>query len=100
MFSLSAPAPPPVTLDPHLVVLVRNPPDGRDFGALEVTFRTPDGAEVARSKQPVQVEPGKFGRQLVKAELTWDDYGTIEAHCVMDGNPAVVVPLTLLPPAP
>ena len=99
MFSLPAPGPVPVTLDPHLIVLVRNPTDGAAFGALEVTFQTPDGKEVGRAKQPVQVEPGKFGRQLVKAELTWDDYGTIEAHCRMDGKPAVVVPLTLLPPA-
>ncbi len=97
-FSLPAPAPPPVTLDPHLIDLVRNPPDGRDLGALEVVFRTPDGTEVARARQPVQVEPGKFGRQLVKAELTWDDYGTIEAHCTLDGHEPIVVPLTLLPP--
>ena len=99
MFSLPAPGPVPVTLDPHLIVLVRNPPDGAAFGALDVTFQTPDGKEVGRSRQPVQVEPGKFGRQLVKAELTWDDYGTIEAHCRMDDKPPVVVPLTLLPPA-
>ena len=98
MFSLPAPGPLPVTLDPHLVVLVRNPADGRDFGALEVVFQRPDGTEVARNKQPVQVEPGKFGRQLVKAELTWDDYGTIEAHCRVDGKEAIVVPLTLLAP--
>jgi hypothetical protein len=99
-FSLAAPGPPPVTLSPHLAVIVRNPPDGRDLGALEVVFRTAAGDEVARSKQPVTVEPGKFGRQLVRADLTFDDYGVIEAHCVLDGNPAIVVPLTLLPPAP
>jgi hypothetical protein len=98
MFSLPAPTPPPVTLDPHLIVLVRNPPDGNDFGVLEVVFLTSEGKEVARTKQPVQVEPGKFGRQLVKSVLTWDDYGAIEAHCRIDGKSPVVVPLTLLPP--
>ncbi len=98
MFSLPAPTPPPVTLDPHLIVLVRNPPDGQDFGVLEVAFLTLEGKEVARTKQPVQVEPGKFGRQLVKSALTWDDYGTIEAHCRIDGKAPVIVPLTLLPP--
>ena len=58
----------------------------RDFGALEVVFTKADGTEVGRAKQPVQVEPGKFGRQLVKSALTWDDYGTIEAHCSVDGK--------------
>jgi hypothetical protein len=34
----------------------------------------------------------------VRAELTWDDYGTVEAHCRIGTGPATVVPLTLLPP--
>ncbi|TML59472.1 MAG: hypothetical protein E6G17_11195 [Actinobacteria bacterium] len=97
-FSFAAPHPPPVSLDPHLVVLVRAAADDSGLSALEVVFTKPDGSEVASTKQPVQVEPGKFGRQLVKAELTWDDYGPIEAHCSIDGKPPIVVPLTLLPP--
>ena len=51
---------------------------------------------MARNAQPVNVQPGKFGRLLVKAELTWEDYGTIEAHVKLAGGDPVVVPLTLL----
>jgi len=103
MFSLAAPSPPPVTVSPHLVVLLRCRAGEAGTGALEVTFRDEDGKEVARNVQPVNVEPGKFGRQLVKGDLTFQQYGTIEAHCrfVAAGAPegAIVVPLTLLPPA-
>jgi hypothetical protein len=97
MFSLAAPTPPPVTISPHLVVLVRCPPDDAGTGTLEVEFTDEKGEQVARNVQPISVVPGKFGRQLVKAELTYQDYGTIEAHCRLVGKPAVVVPLTLLP---
>ncbi|MGI9032956.1 MAG: hypothetical protein ACR2HY_04610 [Acidimicrobiales bacterium] len=105
MFSLVAPTPPPVSLSPHLVVLVRCPPDESGSATLEVEFFDPAGAQVARSVQPVNVEPGKFGRLLVKGDLTYGDYGTIEAHCRLVGaagakTSEVVVPLTLLPPAP
>ena len=41
--------------------------------------------------------PGKFGRQLVKGDMKYEDYGTIEAHVRLVGGPTVVVPLTLLP---
>ncbi|MDQ4132005.1 MAG: hypothetical protein M3179_02110 [Actinomycetota bacterium] len=99
MFSLAAPSPPPVTIDPHLVVLVRCPTDDPGTGTLEVEFKDEKGEQVARNVQPVNVVPGKFGRQLVKAELTFQDYGTIEAHCRIVGRPPVVVPLTLLPVA-
>jgi hypothetical protein len=98
MFSLAAPAPPPVTVSPHLVVLVRCHPDEPGTGTLEVEFRDSEGKEVARNAQPVMIQPGKFGRQLVKGELTYEDYGTIEAHCRLTGGSDVVVPLTLLPP--
>lgn len=98
MFSLPAPGPPPVTIAPHLVVLVRCPKNESGFGALEVVFRDEVGEQVAKSVMPFQVEPGKFGNRLVKGELTYHDYGTIEAHCSIDDGPATVVPLTLLPP--
>ena len=52
---------------------------------------------MARNVQPVNVVPGKFGRQLVKGDLTYEDYGTIEAHVRLVGGTTVVVPLTLLP---
>jgi hypothetical protein len=100
MFSLAAPTAPPVTIDPHLVVLVRCRLGETGFAALEVIFRDEDGAQVAKNVMPFQVEPGKFGYRLVRGELTYEKYGTIEAHCNIDGGPATVVPLTLLPPAP
>ena len=99
MFSLAAPTPPPVTVAPHLVVLVRCRPEESGTDSLEVVFKDAEGQEVARNVQPVMVQPGKFGRQLVKGELTYPDYGTIEAHCRLAGGPTMVVPLTLLPPA-
>ena len=97
MFSLAASSPPPVTVSPHLVVLIHCRPDEPGSGTLEVQFLDGAGQEVARNVQPVMIQPGKFGRQLVKGELTYQDYGTIEAHCRMTGGPEVVVPLTLLP---
>jgi hypothetical protein len=99
MFSLAAPAPVPVTITPHLIVLVRCRPNENGFAALEVLFIDEQGEQVAKSVMPFQVEPGKFGYRLVRAELTYEDYGTIEAHCNIDGGPVTVVPLTLLPPA-
>ncbi len=96
-FSLAAPSPPPVTLQPHLVVLVRCPPDHDGMSALEVRF-VRDGEQIARNVQPLQVEPGKFNYRLVKGDLTWDEPGTIEARCRIDSGPETVVPLTLLPP--
>ena len=49
---------------------------------------------------PVSVQPGKFGRLLVKGELTYEDYGTIQAHVkLLPGSSSIVVPLTLLAPS-
>jgi hypothetical protein len=98
MFSMPAPAPVPVTVTPHLVVLVRCRPDEPGQATLEVVFTDEAGKEVARNANPFQVEPGKFTYRLVRAELAYDDYGTIEAHCRINGGPATTVPLTLLPP--
>lgn len=96
----------PCTLEPHLVVLVHNPPDARPDGVLEVTYwREASVAsgrhyeQVARNVQPLQVEPGKFNYRLVRAELTFDEPGTVEARCSLDRGEPVVVPLTLLPVA-
>ncbi|MFP5317488.1 MAG: DUF6941 family protein [Acidimicrobiia bacterium] len=99
MFSLAAPSAPPVTVSPHLVVLLRCRPDEAGQGTLEVEFLDADGKQVARNVQPVMVQPGKFSRQLVKGDLAFEDYGTIEAHCHITGGNDVVVPLTLMPPA-
>jgi hypothetical protein len=97
-FSLPAPQPVPVTITPHLVVLVRCPVDHGGQGTLETSFRDASGKEVARNAQPLQVEPGKFRYSLVRGELTYDDYGTIEAHCRIDTGHTTIVPLALLPP--
>ena len=98
MFSLPAPSPVPVTITPHLVVLIRCRPDEQGQGTLEVTFLDEQGEQVARNASPFQVEPGKFTYRLVRGELTYPDYGTVEAHCRINQGPVTVVPLTLLPP--
>lgn len=99
MFSLPAPSEPPVTVTPHLIVLVRCRPDEEGQGILEVVFRDEAGEQKARNVSPFNVEPGKFTYRLVRAELTFDAPGTYEAHCrLMPDGPAIVVPLTLLPP--
>jgi hypothetical protein len=99
MFSLPAPQPPPVTLTPHLIVLVRCHDDEEGEGILEVLFTDEGGEQVARNVSPFRVEPGKFTYRLVRGELTYEKLGTIEAHCRLlpDGQPTVV-PLTLLSP--
>ena len=96
-FSAPAPSPVPVTLTPHLVVIVRCAPGEKDTAALEVVYRRGDDV-VARNVQPLQIEPGKFNYRLVRAELDFADYGTLEAHCRIDLGPVTVVPYTLLPP--
>lgn len=96
-FSAAAPAPVPITVQPHLCVIVRCAPDEEGTGALEVVYRR-DGEQVARHASPLQVEPGKFSQRLVRGDLTFEDYGTIEAHCRIDLGTVVVVPYTLLPP--
>ena len=97
MFSIAAASPPPLTISPHLVILVRCPPDESGQGTLEVEFMDAAGEQVARNVQPVNVQPGKFSRQLVKGDLAYKDYGVIEAHCHITGGRDVVVPLTLIP---
>ena len=87
----------PVTIEPHLVVLVHRPPDHKGEAALEVTYHR-DGEQVARNVQLLAVEPDKFTFRLVRAELTFDDYGTVEARCSLDGGEPTIVPFTLLEP--
>lgn len=99
MFSMPAPSEPPVTVTPHLIVLVRCRPDERGDGILEVTFRDEAGEQVARNVSPFNVEPGKFTYRLVRGELEYTGYSTVEAHCrLLPEGAATVVPLTLLPP--
>jgi hypothetical protein len=96
-FSEAASGPFPVTIEPHLVVIVRCPLDGKPNAVLETTYWR-DDEQVARNVQPVQVEPGKFGYRLVRAELTFDEPGTVEARVRVDMGEPVVVPFTLLEP--
>jgi hypothetical protein len=99
MFSLPAPSDPPVSITPHLIVLVRCRPTEDGEGVLEVVFRDEAGEQVARNVSPFQVEAGKFTYRLVRGELEFKDYGTIEAHCrLLPDGVVTVVPLTLLPP--
>ncbi len=98
-FSAPAPGPVPVTVGPHLMVLVWAPPESSGFGALEVLFiREGEEEPVARNAQPLQIEPGKFNYRLVRAEIAFTDYGTVVAECRIDGGPVTRVPYTLLPP--
>src|SRR3954469_18389165 len=95
-FSVEAPAY-PFALTPHLVVLLRAEDETARSGTLEVSFvREVGGEEVSRHRAPVDIRPpGKFFYQLVRPELTWDEAGTIEAHCTIpETGSTVVVPLT------
>ncbi len=96
-FSVASIGPVPTTIEPHLVVIVHCPEGSKASAALEVVYQR-DGEQIARNVQPLQVEPGKFNYRLVKAELAFDDFGTVEAHCRIDLGPTTVVPFTLLPP--
>jgi hypothetical protein len=99
MFSIAAPSAPPVSISPHLIVLVRCRADEDGAGILEVVFRDENGEQVARNVSPFQVEPGKFTYRLVRGELEYPEYGTMEAHCrLLPDGPVTAVPLTLLPP--
>lgn len=105
-FSAVAPGPFPCTVEPHLLVLLRNGPGEKSEAALEVTFHRVDdaggtgaeGEQVARNVQPVSVEPGKFAFRLVRAELLYPGPGTVEARARLDLGEPVVVPYTLLAP--
>lgn len=96
-FSAPAPSPFPVTIEPHLVVLLRNGLQDKPDGALEVVFEM-GGEQVARNVQPVQIEPGKFAYRLVRAELTFEEPATVEAHCRIDMGEVLTVPFTMMAP--
>ena len=101
MFSLRAPTPPPVTIEPHLVALIHCPPSENGSGVFEVIVTSDADPEsqaeqIARNVSPFQVEPGKFTYRLVRAEITFDDLGTVYAHCRIDRGRWTTVPLSLL----
>jgi hypothetical protein len=100
-FSMAAPTPVPVTIDPHLVVLIYCSPDEPGNSLLEVIFRagpSVDDEQLARNVSPFTVEPGKFTYRLVRGELLLTSYSQIFAHCRIATSPWHLVPLTLLPP--
>ena len=96
-FSIAAPAPAPVSIEPHLVALIWCPPDEEGQGIFETVFTRGD-TELARNVSPFRVDPGKFTYRLVRGELRFEDYGQIVARCRIDRGPWHQVPLTLLPP--
>lgn len=92
----AAPESYPTTWAPHLCVMIRCGSEETGNAALEVVFEI-DGEQVARNAQPVQIEPGRFGYRLVRAEVPCDAPTTIEARCRLDMGPVLIVPFTLLP---
>jgi hypothetical protein len=98
MFSMASPSPVPVAIDPHLYALIWCPPDEAGSGVFEVSYKRSDDTEMARNVSPFTVEPGKFTYRLVKAELEFEEYGQIVAHCRVDRGAWHLVPFTLLPP--
>ena len=64
-------------------MIVRCAPGERAEAALEVVFKR-EGEQIARNVQALSIEPGKFGYRLVRAELEFNDYTTVEAHCRVD----------------
>jgi len=94
----------PALVTPHLLVLLRAESDDARVGTLDVTFmREADadgvpGEEVGRHRAPVTIQPpGKFFYQLVRPELTFNEPGTIEAHCaITETGSTVVTPLTVV----
>jgi len=95
-FSTTAPSEFPATLQPHLMVLVQCPAEHKGLAALEVTFHSGGESLDIRNVQPINVEPGKFGYNLVQATLEVSEAMTVEAHCRIDGGPVTKVPLTIL----
>ncbi len=95
-FSMAAPAPVP-----------RHdrapPPRARPMSSRRARQRRPRGRVHARRRADrsqrvaVHVEPGKFTYRLVRAELEFTEYGTVEAHCRIGQGPFTVVPITLAP---
>ena len=97
-FSLTAPGGFPATIQPHLMVLLRCPEDHQGLAALGVTFEADGEPMDVRNVQPVTVDPGKFGYNLVQATLELSGPAAVEAHCRIDNGPITKVPLTITAP--
>ena len=100
-FSLAAPSPVPVTIEPHLMALIYCQATEPGSGVFEVIFRDgfdEDSEQLARNVSPFTVEPGKFTYRLVRGSLLLTEYGQCFAHCRIGHGSWTCVPLTLLPP--
>jgi len=100
-FSIAAPSPVPVTIEPHLLAIIYCPPDHPGQGVFEVVFRTGPGEQdpqMARNVSPFTVEPGKFTYRLVRSELEMAAPGRVVAHCRVGTGPWHLVPLTVVAP--
>ena len=100
-FSLAAPSPVPVIIEPHLMALIYCQANEQGSGVFEVIFRDgfdEDSEQLARNVSPFTVEPGKFTYRLVRGALELQKYGLIFAHCRIDKQDWHKVPMTLLPP--
>lgn len=69
-FSMAAPTPAPVTVEPHLVVLVRCP---LDEGTVPRTVYKRDGEQIARQRGAAH---RRAAYRLVRAELEFETYGS------------------------
>ena len=84
----------PMMFAPHLAVLIRSDTESSGTGVLEVTYLR-NGSQIARNAQPLQIEPGMFAYRLVRAEMEFDEPGSVEAHCRIDQNEPLIIPYTL-----
>lgn len=64
----------PTVLMPHLLIIYRADEDDPGTVALTVTFFKGE-EQVARQRQPLQLDRGKLGERLVKADLEVKEYG-------------------------
>ena len=93
-FTIGVSEPFPLTLAPHLVVLIHSDQNSNGTGVLEVTYHS-DEEEIARNVQPLQVEPGLFAYRLIRAELELANPGIVFAHCRLNQDDPIMVPLTI-----
>ena len=100
-FSLAAPNPVPIKVEPHLLALIHCRADEVGSGVFEVVFREgfdEESPELARNVSPFNVDPGKLTYRLVRGQLEFTEYRQIVAHCRVNREGWIRVPFTLLPP--
>ena len=93
-FTIAVSEPFPLTLAPHLVVLIHSDETSNGTGVLEVTYHSAEN-QIARNVQPLQIEPGLFAYRLIRAELELVNPGIVTAHCRLNQDEPIIVPLTI-----